>query len=177
MNFNASVFVNYSIDIILESLSVIADVQEKMKKLSEYLKYYNQLQIRSNIILIKEAINTKEQMCNWIEEELLYLEKQHLVYSFVNKKDTVSDETFDKLKFSVSVYVLAILGRASHDSKLLLNEVGKDVWNNIEKYCSTIKAEHVSSNSLDKKSHAVERSHQQRAVVILQEMIKWVQSY
>jgi hypothetical protein len=123
-------------------------------------------------------VSIKDVICGWINEELHYLETKHRLLSVapvIKDEQLLSDD--EKLHFSVSVHVLGILARAAHDSKLLLNKNGTVVFKNVSKYCRTLQTKSPGAGSMDRKSHEAERGHKEKAVNVLQEMIKWVHGY
>jgi hypothetical protein len=178
LNYNSGDFVSCRIRQIVNEINFVSEQEKKIAKLSEYLKELNQLQAKQNAVLKPSALSAKEQITKWIIEEIHYLETKNRLLSVapVIRNDKVPSDD-DKLHFSVSVHVLGILARAAHDSHLILNKKGTTVFKNISKYCRTIQAKSPGAGSLDRKSHEAERSQKEKAILVLQEMIKRIFEY
>lgn len=178
LNYNTGDFVSYRLKKIVNSINLIPEQEKKIAKLSEYLKELNQVQAKQNAVLKPSALSAKEQITKWIIEEIHYLETKNRLLSIapVIKDDKMLSED-EKLHFSVSVHVLGILTRAAHESKLILNRDGTKVFENVSKYCRTKQASNPSAGSMDRKSHEAERSHKEKAINVLQEMIRRIYEY
>ncbi|MEP7375963.1 MAG: hypothetical protein ABI675_21385 [Chitinophagaceae bacterium] len=178
LNFNTGDFISYCLAKIVDAINVLPEQKDKIEKLLQYRKEYYQLQVKPGVALKPGCVSVKELVCTWINEEIHYLETKYRLLSVapVIKDDKLlSDE--EKLHFSVSVHVLGILARAAHDSKLLLNKKGTSVFKNVAKYCRTLQAKNPGAGSMDRKSHVAERGHKEKAINVLQDMIKWVHGY
>jgi len=177
MNFNTGNFISYVIADVVDIINALSSQEEKTERLLRWRKEINQVSVKPGVILNPNCVSVKEQLNSWITEEIHYLETKQRLLSVapVIKDDLLADE--EKLHFSVSVNVLSIFVRAAHDSALLLNKRGTLIFKNISKYCRTIQASNLSSESMDKKSHVAERAHKEKAILALQEMIKFVHTY
>lgn len=141
LNFNNGDFISYCLTNIVDVINIIPEQKERIARLLQFRKEYNQMQVKPGVMLKLNCDTLKEQVSKWITEEIHYLDtKQRLlsVAPVIKDDQLLSDE--ERLHFSVSVHVLGILGRAAHDSKLILNKHGTTVFKNISKYCRTIQA-------------------------------------
>jgi hypothetical protein len=178
LNYNTGEFVSFCLAKIVDTINALTNQKERIAKLIECRKFFRQMRVRPGIGFRLLAETAKEQICGWINEEIHYLEEKHPLLSvapLIKDDDIIRDE--EKLHFSVSVHVLGILARAAHDSKLILNKEGTTVFENISKYCSTIKTKSPSAGSMDRKSHEAERSQKEKAILVLQEMIGRIMEY
>lgn len=178
LNFNNGDFASYCLSKIVDVINVLPEQKDKIERLLQYRKENNQLQVKPGVALKPGCVSVKEVVGSWINEEIHYLETKHRLLSVapvIKDDQLLSDD--EKLHFSVSVHVVGILARAAHDSKLLLNKNGTTVFKNVSRYCRTLQAKTPGAGSMDRKSHEAERGHKEKAVNVLQEMIKWVHGY
>lgn len=106
---------------IVNSINALPEQNQRVEPLADYLKQCDQAQIKPGVSFRHNSVPLKEQLSNWIAEEMVYLEKSQTLLSGPGSVDEViADE--EKLQFSVSVDVLSILARAAKDSKIILNK-------------------------------------------------------
>jgi hypothetical protein len=75
LNFNSNQFLWYIISEIEQIIIPLETHDEKIEKLSFYLKQVNQIQMRNNIILEPTEESIKEKITSWLLEEICYLER------------------------------------------------------------------------------------------------------
>ncbi len=178
LNFNNGEYASYCLSKIVDVINALPEQKDKIEKLLHYRKEYNQLQLKPGVSLKPALITIKEQVCSWINEEIHYLETKFRLLSVAPVlKDSPLPTDEERLHFSVSVHVLGILARAAHDSKLVMNPHGSVVYRALSKHSSSLQSKKPSAKSLEKKSYEAERAHKEKAILVLQEMIKWVQGY
>ncbi len=178
MNFNSCPLVSQWIGEMVNTLNGIGETKDKTAQLSKWQKEINQIPVKPNIVLKPNCVSLRDQLSQWITEEIQYLETRQRLLSVAppfKANSTVNDK--EKLHFSVSVNVLAILVRAAHESKLILNKHGTTVFNTVSKFSSTLQTKNPGAKSMDKKSHDPERSHKAKAINALQDMIRLIQDY
>ena len=178
MNLNSSEFINYLVHTIINAINSLDEQALKIEKLTFYLKDFKQIQEKPGVAFNSAALTVKEQVTEWIKEEIVYYEtKSRLVSVMPALKNDESILDSEKLIVSVSVEVLAILARAGKDSKFILNKHMTEMYNSISKFCRTVKAESPTGNSLRKKGYVAARSNKAIAIDILHEMIKHIHKY
>lgn len=178
MNFNSCTLVSHWIGEMVNTLNGIGETKDRTAQLSKWQKEINQIPVKPNIALKPNCVSLRDQLNQWITEEIQYLETRQRLLSVApafKASDSINDE--EKLNFSVSVNVLAILVRAAHESKLILNKHGTTVFNTVSKFSSTLQTKNPGAKSMDKKSHDPERSHKAKAINALQDMIRLIQDY
>jgi hypothetical protein len=178
LNFNNGGFVSYCLTNIANTINALPEQKQRIARLLAYKKRFNQLRMKQGIGLKVNHESVRDRISKWINEEIHYTEtKQRLlsVAPTIKDDEMLSDE--DRLHFSVSVHVLGILARAAHESKLLLNKNGTAVFRSVAKYCRTVQAKNPGAGSMDRKSHEAERGHKEKAINVLQEMIKRIYGY
>jgi hypothetical protein len=178
MNFNSCTLVSQWIGEMVNMLNSLPETKDRTAQLSKWQKEINQIPVKPNVALKPNCVSLRDQLSQWITEEIQYLETRQRLLSVApsfKASSTVNDE--EKLQFSVSVNVLAILIRAAHESKLILNKHGTTVFNTVSKFSSTVQTKNPGAKSMDKKSHDPERSHKAKAISALQDMIRLIQDY
>lgn len=178
LNFNSCPLVSQWIGEMVNMLNSLPETKDRTAQLSKWQKDINQIPVKPNIALKPNCVSLRDQLSQWITEEIQYLETRQRLLSVApsfKASSTVNDE--EKLQFSVSVNVLAILIRAAHESKLILNKHGTTVFNTVSKFSSTVQTKNPGAKSMDKKSHDPERSHKAKAISALQDMIRLIQDY
>jgi hypothetical protein len=178
MNFNCSAFSGYLIKNVVNDINAVHEQGEKIEKLSQYQKEFNQMQVKPGVGYKYNAVSLKERVCTWIEEELYYLEKKERLFSMapVSTDESVIAEK-EKLHFAASVEVLALLARSAKDSNLVLNKDLTVVYRSLARFVRTKGAESPTVKSMLKKNYAAQRSSKQRAIDVLHEMIKCIHGY
>jgi len=151
--------------------------EEKVNRLRFFLKEFKQLAERSDIAFRRSSESLQTQIVAWIMEELDYYTKGSLrpVQPLVTAGKAIAKE--EKLHFSISAEVLAILIRASMENKVITNKYKTDVFDYMVNYVSTKQAEILSANSLSKKSYAAERRAKDVAIDTLHRLIKTIHEY
>ena len=77
LNFNSNQFLWYIINEIEQIIIPLETHDEKIEKLSFYLKQVNQIQMKNNIILEPTEESIKEKITSWLLEEICYLERSN----------------------------------------------------------------------------------------------------
>jgi hypothetical protein len=106
LNLNNLDFFDYSTDKIQEVLKFEISDNEKINKLYQLLKYYNQRQTRNFMKLRQNLPSIKHQIINWIEEEIDYLNKKNSLNKDISFKITQQEE-IEKMTTDLSVAQLS----------------------------------------------------------------------
>ena len=106
LNLNNLEFFDYSTDKIQEALKFESSSSEKIDKLYQLLKYYNQRQTRNFMKLRQNLPSIKNQIINWIEEEIEYLNKKNSLNKG-NSFQITHQEELEKMNTDLSVAQLS----------------------------------------------------------------------
>ena len=106
LNLNNLEFFDYSIDTIQDTLKFESSDIEKINKLYQLLKYYNQRQTRNFMKLRQNLPSIKHQIINWIEEEIEYLNKKNSLEKG-NPFQIIHQEELEKMSTDLSVAQLS----------------------------------------------------------------------
>jgi hypothetical protein len=106
LNLNNLEFFDYCTDKIQEALKFESSSSEKIDKLYQLLKYYNQRQTRNFMKLKQNLPSLKHQIINWIEEEIEYLNKKNSLEKG-NPFQIIHQEELEKMTTDLSVAQLS----------------------------------------------------------------------
>jgi hypothetical protein len=177
MNFNGSGVANFIYQQIIDCINLIPDQNLRLERLAVFLKQCNQAQIKPGVSFRPCLSGLKEQVVDWILEEMDYLREKLRLFSVAPavQDEVIADE--EKLAFDTSVEVLALFARAAKDSGLILDKQMKGMFRNLVKIVRTTKCERPSVNSLLNKSYVANRYAKDEAIRLLHEMINYIRKY
>ncbi len=152
-NFNDADYISYlykNLSWLTESLDT---KQEKISVLRFEQKTINQLTTKLNVQLSAYMPSLKQQLSQWIEEEIKFLERgpQEIILS---KQESEQDE---KLHLSLSVAKIALLLRLMIIDKVITNRIVAQVLRIMVKTVTTLHKENISFGSLETKYHNPDR--------------------
>ena len=177
MNFNIGRFVGFMIDEIENAVDCLPESHQKIERLADYLKQCNQAVVKPDVSCRPNALPLKNQIANWIKEELTCLEMKlrRFPTAPVPPNEGVREEK--KLHLDTSVEVLALIVRAAKDSNLILNKELTVTFQTLSKLVRTSNSKAPSANSLLKKSYGGQNRAKKAAIDVLYEMIKHLNKY
>lgn len=175
MNYNSVGMVQFVIDRMKEGLKSVNNNDEYLVKLHLYLKEVNNIEDQS-LSFNEKAKSLKEQVSYWIKEEIDY---HKIKISITQNSDQIRipNELFKKVEIGPSVEVFSLIIRAAKDEKVVRNTNGTEVYKNISKYFRTRYTDTISVKSLVNKSYTLDSNAKEKAVKILENMIKWIRTY
>lgn len=92
-------------------------------------------------------------------------------------RDHSEPDKEDKLHFNAPTAVLAMLARGAKDSGLILNRQTQGMLRTVAAFCKSKYSGKISVRSLSNHHYEATRSAKQKAIDILQEMIKRIHKY
>ena len=177
MNYNDPDVSKYVISKIIANIEKSGTFEKKIDKLRFFLKEFNQLKERPNIAYKKLSLSLKEQIVEWILEEIDYHSKGTLPHQANAEATEKTMPKEDKLLLSIPGDAIAVLVRGLKDINVITNMHKTEVFKNLSKHVSTKHAETLSVNSLIKKSYDPERRAKQAAIDVLHHLIKKIHEY
>lgn len=156
LNFNSYIYFTHLTKIIKSDLKKEEQLTKQIEKLSFHLKKLNQVQTKPNISFKVKQASIKQQVGNWILEEMAHLEK---VYQLTLKFPKANiDDLIGQFKLSTgfSVAQMAYFLRILVDTGIILNKNHKEVITFFADHLQTKKTETISSDSLRSKYYNVE---------------------
>jgi hypothetical protein len=144
LNFNHPKFIGYQTEKWLDELKNKDTVNEKILCLRLYLKELRQLTALPNWYYLKDVVSAKEQLINWIQEEIEFLVNKQAFF-----KETVLEEqkmeSTKKMHTSLSVSQLACFIRLLVENKTITNVNQTEIIKFFALHFSTKKSAHISS--------------------------------
>jgi hypothetical protein len=153
-NFNDDDYVAYLYKRFGTLTAELSTKKEIIAALRFEQKIINQLRTKLNTVLNPEMPPLKEQVTQWLEEEIRFSEAVP-VTGGPTKSET---EPEDKIQTSLSVAKLALLLRLMVIDKMITNRVVAQVLRIIVKTVATPQAENIAFGSLETKYHNPDRS-------------------
>lgn len=153
-NYNSESFILNEYERLNKASSQLHSIKEKIAMLSYELKKVNQFFSISKNALVQYLPSVKEQVGNWIIEEIRFLEKGMLPIEYAN---TLSEHD-NKIHTSLSVAKLAVIIRLLVVDKIIINRTVAPMLRIVTKTFSTLQKDDISISSLETKYHAPDKA-------------------
>src|SRR5258706_2977535 len=145
LNYNSYRVLTYHAHYITSLLDVAETRTDKVEKLSFMLKTINQVQIKPGLKYHPHGLSLKDQLTNYLVEELEYQERLQQVTK--NSPEAHEPASGFKLKFTTSVAQMAYLLKVLLETKIILNTNLSQVIHFLVKYAVTKRSETISHGS------------------------------
>lgn len=155
LNFNSIEFFDNLTDDILSELSKQENNIQKIDTLYRLLKNYNQKQTRTFIKYNENLPSIKEQIINWIDEEIDYLSKKIKLEE--NQLTNISSNE-DKIKFltGLSVAQLSYFFALLMETGIIKHKNQIDIFRFISENFKTANTDKISTGSIKSKYYNIE---------------------
>lgn len=147
---------------------------EKIEKLSFLLKKINQVHIKPNVQYHKHGHSLKEQLSNYISEELQYHERMQLLSTNTSAHTTEPLLQGFKMKFTMSVAQMAYLLKILIETKIIVNDNISQILHFIVKHSVTKRSETISHSSIRSKYYDVESGTKESVRNMLMSLIRHI---
>lgn len=148
-NFNDDDYTAYLYEKLTALTENLATKREKIAALRFEQKTINQLRTKLTTILNSNMPSLKEQVNQWIEEEIKFLEADTTTETILKTEN----EPENKIQTSLSVARLALLLRLMVIDKVIVNRVVAQVLRITVRTVTTLQAENIAFGSLETKYH------------------------
>lgn len=156
LNYNRLRFFNYFIEALKDAGDHFDTLHDQIDFYSLQIKLINQLPVKPGLIYKPELPSLKEQIGNWICEELYYLEKkQRLIFPASLHLDKDLENT-GKIHTNLSVSQLALGVKLLVDAKVITNKNSTELMSMVARSFKTDRQEVISEDSLRNKSYNFE---------------------
>lgn len=153
-NYNSESFIINEYERLNKACGQLHSIKEKIGLLSYELKKVNQFFGTPKSGFLQFVPSVKEQVGNWIIEEIRFLEKGILPIEYAN---TLS-ESDNKIHTSLSVAKLAVIIRLMVVDKIIINRTIAPMLRIVTKTFSTLQKDDISIGSLETKYHAPDKA-------------------
>lgn len=153
-NYNSETFLVNEYERLYKACSRMNTIKEKIAFLSYELKKVNQFFCIPKNGYLPFLPTVKEQVGNWIGEEIRFLEKG----VFPNDYSNTLTEPENKIHTTLSVAKLALLVRLLVIDKIIINRTIAPMLRVVGKTFSTLQKDDISIGSLETKYHAPDKA-------------------
>jgi hypothetical protein len=148
MNYNHIEFFKLFIDKLQEEYNKLETLDAKLEILKYQGKLFRQMYVKPNVALFSQFPSIKDQVLNWIEEEIIFMEGQIKQLEQVPLKKEIEPLSSSKISVALSVAQLAFLIRVLTLGKIITNSNQSDVIRIFATSFKTFKTEDISYGSL-----------------------------
>ena len=183
LNFNNLKYMNLLKRSIIQKIELFQNDADRLDKLWFFLKEFNQLYTNKNICYKLKNRSLKKVISNWLQQEIIYLEKkmeQSLLPSKEVKRDNVQLKdkcSENKITCLLSADQIALILRAGDESRILNAKSMSAVFRTIVPHLSTPYKTELSYHSVRSKSYNAEDKDKEIAIETLEKIIKKIKSY
>ncbi|MEO6136497.1 MAG: hypothetical protein ABIP35_15165 [Ginsengibacter sp.] len=154
LNYNNESFISNEYERLNKACSQFHSIKEKIASLSYELKNVNQFYCTPRNAFVQFLPSVKEQVGNWIVEEIRFLEKGMLPVEYTN----ALSEHDSKIHTSLSVAKLAVIIKLLVVDKIIINRTVAPMLRIVTKTFSTLQKDDISVGSLETKYHAPDKA-------------------
>ncbi|PZR19357.1 MAG: hypothetical protein DI539_14280 [Flavobacterium psychrophilum] len=146
LNFNTIKYFRYYTNYVNALLREIDSASGRIERLSYLLKTINQTQVKPEVGYNRAIRTLKDQLVDWISEEIFYLEK---MYQINEKNLSVGGALTDdfKLRTEMSVSQLAYLLKVFIETKIIHNKNVSELIRFFSRFFQTKRLENISYES------------------------------
>jgi vacuolar-type H+-ATPase subunit E/Vma4 len=170
LNFNTLKYFNFFADCFLVSINQLDSPAERIEKLSYDLKVISQAQVKPGVGLNNTMRSLKEQVIDWISEEISYLEKVTKLRERSVMLATDQEEGF-KLKMEMSVSQIAYVLRIFVETRLIHNKNISELIRFFAKFFQAKRLDSISYESLRVRYYNVEEGTRKSVRALLLQLV------
>jgi hypothetical protein len=172
LNYNTIKYFRYYTNHIVAQLENVDSSSGRIERLSYFLKLVNQTQVKPGVGYNRTIHTLKEQLSEWISEEVFYLEKMHKLNEKNAAGTTLADDF--KLKTEMSVSQLAYLLRVFIETKIINNKNVSDLIRFFSHFFQTKRLESISYESFRVRYYNTEEGTKRSVRNMLLQMVDYI---
>lgn len=181
LNFNCPKYIKCLIERIGSDLNAQESASNKMKRLLLYCKEFHQLASNEKGVFDASQPNIKYVLDNWFKYEIAYWEQEmdsnrNFGSGVIDKTPKVV-EVHSKIECSLSVDQIALILRASDESRILKARSLSQVFKTIVPHLSTVQRKELSHDSMRSKSYCPEDRDKEIAIKTLERLISHIRDF
>jgi hypothetical protein len=155
LNMNSFRFLNFKTNVIEQKLNQCESDIERLELLYRKLKKFNQYRSSLKKSFIKNLPDIKIQICNWIEEEIEFLNKKRNLEES-NREIIKSIDSKNKILIGLSVAQISYFINILMQVGIIKHGNHRDVFRMISENFKTSNTDNISIDSLSSKFYNVE---------------------
>ena len=176
MNFNSVSFAMVITTEYAKEQEILTSPYDKIDKLAWYLKRITQVPVQNKAIYDPNHNSLKEQVSQWILEEMCFLEKRFVLSNIHDhEKNSNATSTF-KIPIDMSVPQLAYFLKVLVKSKVIKNVKDKELLKHFANHSKTRGTENISPESLRIKFYDIEDSTKEEVKSIIIRLLNFIQN-
>ncbi len=176
LNYNSNACFEYYIDHLKSKLSEEDAASHRLEKLAFSYKVINQTQVKLGLAYDFQASSLKDQLSDWLMEEIQYLERTRELSTRSVLKEAEFVKTEFKLEFNMSVSQFAYFIKAFVESGLIQNKNISELMRFFTKFVKSRKSQSIGYESLHAKYYNVENSTKDSVKNLLHATIGYINS-
>ncbi|MBE7170518.1 MAG: hypothetical protein INR73_08005 [Williamsia sp.] len=154
LNYNNEAFFSFECNRLLDQLSHVENLKQRIAILKQEQKKINQSPVRLDYCHIDFMSSIKEQVSAWIDEEIKFLESGYAGLAPGKKEE----QEAGKIHTSLSVAKLAVIIRLMVVDKIIINHSVAPVLKLVARLFSTLQKDEISFGSLETKYHSPDKA-------------------
>lgn len=173
LNYNSVKYFRYYTNHISGLLTDIDSSPGRIERLSYVLKMINQSQVKPGVGYNRTMRTLKEQISDWVNEEIIYLERIHRLNTKHSKADSTMDEGF-KVRTEMPVAQLAYLLRIFVEMKIIQNQNVSELIRFFSRFFLSKRMESISYESFRVRYYNTEDSTKRNIRNMLLSMVDYI---
>lgn len=157
LNYNSFKFFDFMTNEINLEINKCDSDSEKLELLYNKLKQYNQHRCKINKPFNNKLLALKEQICGWIEEEIVFLNRK-ITMDSLQSKSSNTPESNNKILMGLSVAQISYFINILVQSGIIKHANQREVFRMFADNFKTNVTENISIDSLSSKYYNVEAS-------------------
>jgi len=176
LDYNDEAYFRYHVDFIKSGISEVESLTDQLERLAFHFKVVSQSHSKNGHIYENTSPSIREQLMDWILEEIQYLEKKLQLSSTVSVKDEEFAKTDFKIEFDISVSQLACLIKVFIEAGIIQNKNISELIRFLSRFVKTKRSENISNESFRIKYYNVESGTKQSVRNLFHTAISYINS-
>jgi hypothetical protein len=175
LNLNSNIFFKSLTAEFKKSIDQIEGINDKIEKISLYLKEINQIQVHPHLIYQPSRISIKDQLSSWLIEEMAFYEKKLMLITLGDKESINKLPTGTKVHLDTTVEELAYFLRIIYELKMFKEISVVKLTEFYAAFFNTKKSSDLSPGNLNKCYYAVDERTKERVKSFVFSMLSQIQ--
>lgn len=176
VNFNSLDFFTFAIKRVKEEKQIHHSNRDYVSYLYQRLKTINQLVSKLNIVYAPNLPPIKQQIINWLEEEINYLNKKLLLDEGSKQPNLFNQSEKIKIQTGISVAQLALFHKLQTEVGIITHKNQRDIFRHIAESYSTSKVQDISPDSVGSKYYNVDNTTYETVKTLVIQMLNSLNS-
>ena len=176
LDYNDENYFRYYVDFIKSGMSEIESQTDHLERLALHFKIISQSHSKNGLIYDDTLPPIREQLMDWILDEIQYREKRLRFSTLALVKDDEFSKTDFKIEFDISVSQLACLIKVFIEAGIIQNKNISELIRFLARFAKTKRSESISNESFRIKYYNVESGTKQSVRNLFHTAISYINS-